>query len=463
MSKKVVIIGAGPAGLAAAHFLCHEKNIQVILIEKGKPVLKRRCPSPSKCINCKHCDKTSGIGGAGCYSDGKFIFETILGKREIGTNLSEIVGLEKEREYLIKAKKMFEFYLNKKIISTSQEKLTAASNINEIAAKNDMDYIFPLQIHIGTDKLPGFISRIESYLIKKGVKIITEEKVLRFNKNKVYTDKSTYDYDYLIVAPGRSGATWFEQQLKENSIEYDYRAIDVGFRIETDAEILKKLTRVSRDPKLIFRVPWNGDLIRTFCTCPNGIVTRESYEEHEFNLVNGASDSRIISKNSNFALLLSIPLSHKANCNSYGEAIAKLFFKSGSNKPVLQRLGDLQNNRRSKEEKMSEWRIQPTLKDVHIGDVGFGMPFRVQNSLIWAIKKLDDSGLMQGLNQPSTLIYAPEIKRYGLKIKTDEFLGTSMKKVFVAGDGSGFSRGIAGAASSGILAAEGIIRSLKQA
>jgi uncharacterized FAD-dependent dehydrogenase len=265
----------------------------------------------------------------------------------------------------------------------------------------------------------------------------------------------------LIIAPGRSGSSWFEEQLKLNDIEYDYRAIDIGFRIETDAEILKKLTNVARDPKLIFRVPWNGDLIRTFCVCPNGIVTRESYEDQGYNLVNGASNSKSISKNSNFALLLSVPLSHKANGNSYGESIAKLFFKSGTNKPVLQRLGDLHNNRRSKEEKVSEWRIQPTLKDVHVGDVGFGMPYRIQTGLLWAIKKLDESGLMKGLNQSSTLIYAPEIKRYGLKIKTNEYLETTMKKVYVAGDGSGFSRGIVGAAASGILAAEGILKNLK--
>jgi uncharacterized protein len=456
--KRVIIIGAGPAGLAAAFILSKNKALEIILIEKGKKVLERKCPSSEKCINCKKCDKISGIGGAGCYSDGKFIFETLIGKREIGSNLSEVFGEKKEREYIIKSKKMFEYYMKKEISFPKKEILKEAKEIHRIASQNDMDYIFALETHIGTDLLPKFIYEIEKSLINKNVKIIANESVLSFNKDYVISEKNKYKYDYLIIAPGRSGSTWFEEQLQKNEIEYDYRAIDVGFRIETDAEVTRKLTSINRDVKLIFRVPWNGDLIRTFCVCPNGFVTRETYEEQGFNLVNGASDSKSKTQNTNFALLMSIPLTHKANCNSYGEAIAKLFFKSGKDKPVLQRLGDMQNNRKSKEEKIFEWRIKPTLKDVHIGDIGFGMPYRIQNGLLWAIKNLDDSSLMKGLNQSSTLIYAPEIKRYGLKIKTNEFLETTMKNVFVAGDGSGFTRGIVSAAASGILAAEGILK-----
>ena len=460
MKKRIIIIGAGPAGLAAAYKLTEKRDVEIILIDQGKRVMQRKCPDSEKCIKCKNCDKTHGVGGAGCFSDGKFIFETLIGNREVGSNLSEVVGIKGERFYMSEARKMFEYYLGKKLKIPDKNIIERAKRVYEIAGQNDMDYLFALQTHIGTDQLPPFIEKIEKNLMKKGVKIIANEKIIRFDGGLVYSEKNKYRYDFLIIAPGRSGATWMEEKLKENKMEYDYRAIDVGFRIETDAEVLKRLVEICRDVKLSFRIPWNGDLVRTFCVCPNGIVTRETYEKQEFNLVNGASDSKALSKNTNFALLMSIPLTHKANCNSFGESIAKLFYKSGKDKPVLQRLGDLQNNRRSKEEKIIEWRIKPTLKDVHVGDVGFGMPYRIQNGLLWAIKKLDESGLMKGLNQPSTLIYAPEIKRYGLKIITDKFLQTTMKNVYVAGDGSGFSRGIGGAMASGILAAEGILKEL---
>ena len=56
------------------------------------------------------------------------------------------------------------------------------------------------------------------------------------------------------------------------------------------------------------------------------------------------------------------------------------------------------------------------------------------------------------------LLYATEIKFHGLRVLTDEFLRTSIPEIYVAGDGAGLSRGIVGAAVSGLLAAEGILK-----
>lgn len=454
--KRVIIVGAGPAGLAAAYKLAGKA--EVLLIDQGKLVKERRCPSPQKCIHCKNCGKTDGVGGAGTFSDGKFIFETLIGKREVGSNLSEVIGRENERTYLKKAKEFFKKY-GVEEIKLDANHMLRAEKIARIAAINDMDYIFSSQAHIGTDKLPELIEKIEIYLKLKGVKILTQEFTIKFDKSNVYTNKNSYSYDFLILAPGRKGADWLEEVLKENSIPVTYRAIDIGLRIETDAKVLENLIKVARDIKLSFRVPGNGDSIRTFCACPNGVVTRETYERKGFNLVNGACDSKKQTENSNFALLMSIPLTHSVHCNNYGDAIAKVFHFAGADKPVLQRLGDLKIGKRSKEEKLSEYRIKPTLKDVLIGDIGFGLPYRIMNGLLYGIERLSVPGLMEGLNQSSTLLYAPEMKRTGLKIKTNEYLEAA-KNIYVAGDGSGFSRGITGAAASGILAADGILRNL---
>jgi uncharacterized FAD-dependent dehydrogenase len=54
------------------------------------------------------------------------------------------------------------------------------------------------------------------------------------------------------------------------------------------------------------------------------------------------------------------------------------------------------------------------------------------------------------------LLYAPEIKFFDTHFPTDSNLETNIKGVFVAGDGTGKSRGIVGAAISGIIAARGI-------
>ncbi|WP_306316275.1 MULTISPECIES: FAD-dependent oxidoreductase [unclassified Streptomyces] len=61
----LVVIGAGPAGLAAAQRLAGVRH-RVALIDGGKPVDRRDRYAAA--------DMTRGHGGAGLFSDGKFSF-----------------------------------------------------------------------------------------------------------------------------------------------------------------------------------------------------------------------------------------------------------------------------------------------------------------------------------------------------------------------------------------------------
>ena len=67
----VVIIGAGPAGLFSAYELIkNNKNLKILLLDKGKFANKRMCPiaiNKKECINCKPCQILSGYGGAGTF------------------------------------------------------------------------------------------------------------------------------------------------------------------------------------------------------------------------------------------------------------------------------------------------------------------------------------------------------------------------------------------------------------
>lgn len=62
----VVIVGAGPAGLAAAHGALDSGSSSVVVLEAGPTLRERSRGRPS--------DSVSGCGGAGAWSDGKFSF-----------------------------------------------------------------------------------------------------------------------------------------------------------------------------------------------------------------------------------------------------------------------------------------------------------------------------------------------------------------------------------------------------
>ena len=68
----VIIVGSGPAGIfAALEFLKSKKNLKVLLLEKGRDITSRKCPSKERkisCASCRECHLLSGWGGAGAYS-----------------------------------------------------------------------------------------------------------------------------------------------------------------------------------------------------------------------------------------------------------------------------------------------------------------------------------------------------------------------------------------------------------
>jgi uncharacterized FAD-dependent dehydrogenase len=69
---------------------------------------------------------------------------------------------------------------------------------------------------------------------------------------------------------------------------------------------------------------------------------------------------------------------------------------------------------------------------------------------------------MPGINSGSTLLYAPEVKFRSTKVKTDSNMESNVKNLFVAGDASGMAGSITGAGATGIMAALGILKTLKK-
>ena len=195
------------------------------------------------------------------------------------------------------------------------------------------------------------------------------------------------------------------------------------------------------------------DIVRTFCSCPNGKVSVEDYGSYV--CVNGNSNSDNSDKNSNFAFLCEVSLKEPLeNSIAYAKSIAELTSLLGGGKPLLQTLYDFRDGRRSTWSRLEKSFVEPSLKDVVPGDIAMGFPHRIVQNIIEGLEILDR--VMPGINSGSTLLYAPEVKFRSSSIQTDKILQTAVSGLFVAGDASGASGSITGAAATGIIAARGM-------
>lgn len=455
--KKVAIIGAGPAGLFAAYELAAKADVTIL--DKGKTIEGRKCPTPGNCHKkCKGlCSVLYGEGGAGLMSDGKIIFHT-----EVGSNLNSIndIGSKKNQELVDRVEDIFKLYGVEREEET-KKKDKQIKNLEAKATKAGIRSISTKLAHVGTNDLPTLMKRFRDDLKSRGVTFNTNTDVTKVSTGNgkliIHTKKGPETYDKVIIAPGRVGAKWLKGIVDDLGIEYGYNPMDLGVRVEVKREITDPITDLVRDMKFYIETPTYHDIVRTFCTCPGGKVARETHDLG-FNLVNGQSEKGDKYENTNFAFLVTIPFTEPmANGNEYSRLEAEKIKELGGDKPILQRLGDLRSGRRSKKKDLAKYLVKPSLDNVTFGDIGLALSYRIVIDLIEGFNMLNK--IMPGIADDNTLLYAPETKFHSIKIKNaDPYLQTNIPGLYVAGDGAGLSRGIVGAAATGVLAAEGILR-----
>ena len=449
--KDVIIVGAGPAGLFAAYELISKSNLKILIIDMGKDVDERECPMEKVgyCINCKPCNLLHGVGGSGGISDG-----TINLRPDIGGNLFEFVG-EKEAWDLVRY--VDEIFLK----HGAPEKIYKATSEEEEywsrrAASAGVEFVQIPQRHIGSDNTRKVIKSIKKFLESKGASFLLKRRVVEIGKDKVILDNGEeIKGKYLIIAPGRPGANWLKSQADKLGIKYKHGPIDIGVRVEVPAVIMEPICKINHDPKFRMRTRTYDDFVRTFCVNHRGFVVKEKYGE--FVGVNGYSMKNKFSNNTNFALLVNVTLTEPIeNTTLYGESIARIATILGGGNPLIQRLGDLRRGRRSTWKRINENLLKPTLLSVTPGDIAMVLPHRIVTDILEALEMLDK--VIPGVASDSTLLYAPEIKYYAIKVEVDENMKTNIDNIYVAGDGAGISRGLVIAAATGILAARGILK-----
>ncbi|CEM62994.1 pyridine nucleotide-disulfide oxidoreductase [Treponema phagedenis] len=418
-----IIVGTGPAGLAAAFALLEKKPaISILLIDKAK------------------------ISSGGLRNDCKMNFTYPIGFP------IEYWNEETANRYLEQTEKFLEPDILPRTNIEVYQKRAERIGVKLLSIR---------QSHLGTDGGVKLIKELLDRLANAKVEVSLEEALVSIDKQKkiANTSKRTTTYDSLIVAPGRKGFDFLRNFMKANEIPYTDNSIDVGVRVETKIEHYP-IVEDYYDPKFLF-----PEKTRTFCTNSGAAsVVQEKYTAangQTYYSVNGHAYSNKRESNGlvNFAMLRTVNFTQPlASGQDYAEFLASLVMLTGGGHPIMQRIGDFRLGKRSTKEGLNGdlFHFTPSLASCTPGDITLAMPAKFLHSIWKALKKLDN--IVPGILHPSTVLYYPEIKLYANKplFKNNYFMAD--EDIYLIGDGAGTSRGITGAWASGIRAADGILQ-----
>jgi hypothetical protein len=442
-SKKVVIIGGGPAGIFAALQLI-ENGIKPIILERGKEVRARRRDlavlNKEGIINPES-NYCFGEGGAGTYSDGKLYTRST--KRG---DVNRILNL------------FVHFGADENILSDAHP-------------------------HIGTNKLPAIITGMRTRILECGGEFHFGKKVVDFilEKNEIKAVK-TGDGDVLsagsfILATGHSATDIFTL-LHEKYIEITAKGFALGVRIEHPQELINTIQYGQQYSETNLLPPASYSLVEqvegrgvfSFCMCPGGIIAPASTSESGL-VVNGWSPSKRNNPFANSGMVVQVEMEdvikynlaqknkEKSNLNSpllmmdFQKEVEQKAFEIGGGKFVApaQRMVDFTEERLSST--LPKCSYLPGIEPALLKDVL--PPFinrRLKSAFKLFAKKMPAKNNHHGYFTNEAVLVATESRTSSpVRIPRDEKLlhHPQIKNLFPCGEGAGYAGGIVSAAMDG--------------
>ncbi|MFN9150313.1 MAG: NAD(P)/FAD-dependent oxidoreductase [Bacteroidota bacterium] len=265
--KRVIIIGAGPAGyFAALELLMH--GITPVVLDRGKDVRARRrdlrAIQQDGVVN-PHSNYCFGEGGAGTYSDGK-LYTRSHKRGSIETVLQLLVEHGATSEILVDAHPHI----------GSNKLWQVVQNIRMTIEQHGG------QVHFGAHVTDLMISDVGPDRVIRGV---------------VTSDGAQYMGDAVVLATGHSARDVFAMCARR-SVHMEAKPFALGVRIEHPQALIDEIRyhQTPRDPYLpasSYSVVCQADGrgVFSFCMCPGGLIVPAATSPGEI-VVNGMSMSR---------------------------------------------------------------------------------------------------------------------------------------------------------------------------
>jgi uncharacterized protein len=420
-SIPVVIIGAGPSGLAAAQSLL-SAGIEFILVDQGFEVNNRERNNPQ--------DIVEGVGGSGLFSDGKFSFYPA------STNLWKITPYP----YLQDAYRWL-----MQILCNHGANLVSLTfpELRHISAppSNSKDHI----IHKLYDSIKLDLSQ-RMALINSLWNPISSRALLGFRlvgfaiqsrppgtiileiKNQNCT--RYLDCKHLLIAAGRYSPQFLRNILPRNLMVF--RRWEYGIRIEQSSTSFFLNSFDQIDPKLIIPQNDNHPEYRTFCCCRDGEIV--ATRSNGLFSISGRSNGVPTSK-SNVGFLL----------RSTDKILDKDFMDFLDKSSFLSQVIVFPF------EKMELGSIDAKISiNTVVSIFGETMAWPLINGLKLLLSKYPS------LNQKDTMLYMPAIEGLGYYPAISPELRIPNTNVWVSGDSCGLFRGLTAAFISGWTAGKNI-------
>ena len=484
--KKVVVVGAGPAGLMCAYRLAYN-GLKPILLERGEDV-DSRLNSVEDFWQGKPLNPSSNVqfgeGGAGTFSDGK-----------LNTMIKDHEGYMKEvyRIFIENGADESILYINKPHIGTDKLKNIVKSirkKIIELGGEvrfstQMTDIIFDnIDDNYGQSGLDIKIHDTESGKSETDIKT-PDDRTRNFdgglyNKFKVtgvvLADGTKLDCDSLVLALGHSARDTFEM-LKSKGVYMEQKPFAIGVRVQHPRDYID--TQQYGDfAKFLPAADYKLTLTRegkrsvySFCMCPGGYVVNASSELGRL-AVNGMSYSGRDGKSSNAAIVVSVsPDDYPGDDPLAGMYLQRKLeedaYNANNGKIPVQSLKDFAEKSFINCDEYIDTVCSkgsffednmPDCKGLwEYGDINTFLPEYITKSLLEAFPEFGKS--IKGYNAKNTLLLGLESRTSSpVRISRGEDLqSVNVSGLYPCGEGAGYAGGITSAAMDGLKVADRII------